>query len=187
MGTTAIRTVGRSTEVGDEPTRLHNYRVQKKATPLLRGREERFDGLPHLGFVRIPHHQTNDSLTSSGMLAPSLDSAQVAAIRFALGPPSCCGDGFQRLFRHHLFEPPVFVFQLGQRFHITDFEPSTRGPPLIKRGVRNAVRAAEHVDAMPACASLAHSNHLFLGVSCPYHGSLRWSPSQHWPTPLPTV
>lgn len=126
------------------------------------------------------------------MLAPSLDSAQVATIRFALGPPSCCGDGVQRLelqhfFRHHLFEPPVFVFQLGQRFHITDFEPSTLGPPLIKRGVRNAVLAAEHVDAMPACASLAHSNHLFLGVSFPYHGSLRWSPSQHRPTSLPMV
>ena len=50
--------------------------------------------------------------------------------------PGFCGDRLQRLhvqrlFRHHLFKPPVFVFQLAQFLPIIDFEPGKFRPPLI--------------------------------------------------------
>ena len=41
--------------------------------------------------------------------------------------PVFCGDrlqrlNVQRLLRHHLFQPPVFVFQLAKLLHVADFK-----------------------------------------------------------------
>jgi hypothetical protein len=53
-------------------------------------------------------------------------TSNVAAVRFALGLTSFCSNRLQRLdvprlLRHHLLQPPVFVFQLAQLIHVADF------------------------------------------------------------------
>ena len=52
----------------------------------------------------------------------------------------------KRLVRQQLFQPPVFVFQLTELLHITDFGAGIFRSPLIKRGIRDAMLAAELLD-----------------------------------------
>src|SRR6185437_599631 len=126
------------------------------------------------------------------------DSAQSA--RPATGPPFVspwalpvfCGDRFQRLdvqglLRHHLFQPPVFVFEVAQLLHIADFESRILRPPLVESGIRNAVLAAELGDPDARLGILQDCDDLFLRVPFPCHGSLLWSPSQHRGTSQPMV
>jgi hypothetical protein len=81
------------------------------------------------------------------------------------------------MLRHHLFQPPVLVFQLEELLHIADFEPGTFRPPLIEGGIRDAVPAAELGDSDARLGSLEYRNDLFLRVLFAYHGPLLWSPS----------
>lgn len=45
----------------------------------------------------------------------------------------------QRVLRHHLFQPPVFIFQLAQLLHRAHVKPSVLCPPILTRGLRDAV------------------------------------------------
>jgi hypothetical protein len=56
----------------------------------------------------------------------------------------------QRLLRHPLLQPPVFVFELAEFLHIDDFQARMFRPPLIARGVRDPVLATELWAPMPA-------------------------------------
>ncbi len=78
----------------------------------------------------------------------------------------------QRLVRHHLFEPPVFVFQLAEPLHITHFEPGIFRPPLIKGGIRDPVFAAELWDPNARLGVFEYRNDLFFRVPFPCHGPL---------------
>jgi len=47
-----------------------------------------------------------------------------------------------RLLRHELFQPPVFVFQLAQLFHIAHVEPRIFCPPLSNKGMKKILAIA---------------------------------------------
>jgi hypothetical protein len=86
--------------------------------------------------------------------------------------PVFCGEclqrlDVQRLLRHHLFQPPVFVFQLAEFLHITDFQSGIFRPPLLKGGIRDAVLAAELLDPNARLGVLEHGNNLLLRVPFP--------------------
>jgi hypothetical protein len=91
----------------------------------------------------------------------------------------------QRLIRHHLLQPPVLVLQLAELLHIVDVEAGIFRPSLIKRGVRDAVLAAELWDPDARVNILEYRNDMFLRVSCPCHGPLLWGPAQHSRTSKP--
>ncbi len=94
--------------------------------------------------------------------------------------PVFCVNGFQRLdvqrlVRHHLLEPSVFVFQLAEFLHVADLEAGIFRPPLIKGGVRDAVLAAELLDPDARVGILEHCDNLFLRVPFARHGPLLWA------------
>ncbi len=91
------------------------------------------------------------------------------------------------MLRHHLFQPPVFALQLAELLHIADVEAGIFRSPLIKRGIRDAVLAAELVDPDAGLGTLEHRNDLFLRMPLSCHGPLLWGPSQHSRTSTPMV
>lgn len=70
----------------------------------------------------------------------------------------------QRLLRYHLFQPPVFVFQLAELLHITDFKPGIVRPPLIEGGIRGAVFATKLLDPRARLSVIEQCNDLFIRV-----------------------
>lgn len=86
----------------------------------------------------------------------------VAAVRFALGSASFfCGERFerldvQRLVHHHLFQPPIFLFQLARFLHVADLQSGVFRPPLIECGIRDAVFPVEVLNSHAGLGILQH-------------------------------
>ena len=95
--------------------------------------------------------------------------------------PVFCGDRLQRLdierlLGHHLFQPPVFVFQLAQFFHIADFQARVFRPPLIEGGIRDTVFPAQVLNTDPGLGVFQHRNDLLFGMAFSSHRPPPWGP-----------
>jgi hypothetical protein len=76
---------------------------------------------------------------------------------------------------HHLLQPPVFVFQLAE--FITSLTSIRHiSSAIIKRGIRDAVLAAELLDTNADLGLLQDRDDLFLSVPFPCHSLPLWAP-----------
>ncbi len=153
--------------------------------------------MPSLGLGNLSHPRSQSAVVPSATAIPqvcdpaprpdtlTVDSAhrvRPATWRRSVSlcaVPVFCSDclqrlDIQRLLRHHLFQPPVFLFQLAQCLHVADCQAGVCRLPRKEGGIQHAVLPAQVLNTVPGLSILQHRDELLLGRAC----------SSHRPSPL---